>query len=934
MPEHSHLLETHLLKHKIPYLIVPDSYKMSGLLTYVLSFFVFFAFLSLHVTAQQNEPLPDTLTLDSLVYNDSLQVIPDTLLPDSLYLLPDTSISIFPVSDSAKIDSTKTASSEMLSATVAYKAKDSIRFEVESRKVFMYQNADITYEDIGLKSARVDIDFASNSVFAEGKTDSTGKLIETPVFTEGDQVFESETMRYNFKTKKGLIRKVITEDGAGYLHGDRIKKMPDDNINIQSGAYTTCNLKHPHFEFRFKKAKVIPGKKIVTGPAYLTIADVPTPLYIPFGIFPNKTGQRSGIIIPSYGESSNRGFFFENGGYYWAINDNMDLQLTGDIYTRGSWSLEPEFRYKKRYKYNGTMRLAYAFNRIGEEGATNFQEDKGFSIFWSHRQDPKARPNSSFSASVNISSNSFNKYNPVSTNNYLSNTFQSSIAYQTNFNQKYFLTVNSSYTQNTLDRSVRLTMPQLNFNTNTFYPFKKKKREGQEKWYERITVKYSMNAENTISTYDTLLFDSDFASRMKNGMKHDIPISSSIKVLKYFNLSNSIRYTERWYSSTTRKNWVNDTLFTATDTTVGYVQEDTVYGFSANRDFSYTASLNTRLYGMFSFMKGPVKALRMVHNPSISFTYHPDFADPFWGYYYKYQADAEGEEDTYSIYENGIYGGPPEGVMGRVSFSLSNNLEMKVRSKKDTITGTKKVKLIDNFTMSMSYDMAKDSLNWSALSLSGRTTLFKNLQITYRSSWDPYIRDSADTKNLNKFEWDVNGRLFRLENTSWNVGLNFRLSSKDFEKKGEKTDDVDKPKERPRNSSQQEIDEVELFPERYVDWSIPWNLNVRYSLGYTANHRYPDYVHETDKNLIQSLSFSGDLSITKKWKVMFRSGYDFENGEITYTSIDIVRDLHCWEMSFNWVPMGFRKQWSFQINVKSSILQDLKLTKKKDWRDF
>ncbi len=878
---------------------------------------------------------PDSVSIEART--DSLSsFLPDSLLSDTLTLQADT---LFP--DTLAMDSAASGkpagsndSDEMLSAPVKYKAKDSIRFEVATRKVYLYEDADIKYEDISLKSSLVDINFSDNTVFAEGKLDTLGKLLGTPVFEEGGQVFESETMRYNFKSKKGIIQKVITEDGQGYLHGNRIKKMPNDDVNIKIGKYTTCNHKHPHYEFRFQKAKVIPGKKIVTGPAYLVIADVPTPLYIPFGIFPNKTGQRSGIIIPSYGESANRGFFFENGGYYWAINDRMDLTMTGDIYTRGSWALEPEFRYRKRYKYNGTLRLAYAFNRIGEEGASNFQEDKGFSIYWSHRQDAKARPNSSFSASVNISSNSFNKYNPVSTNNYLSNTFQSSVAYQTNFDQKFFLTLNSSYTQNTLDRSVRLTLPQLNFNTNTFYPFKKKNREGKEKWYERVSVKYSMNAQNTINTYDTLLFDQDFAKRMKNGMKHDIPISSSIKVLKYFNLSNSVRYTERWYSSTIRKYWVDESII-GEDTTAGYVQKDTVYGFSANRDFSYTASLNTRIYGMFSLLKGPIKAIRLVHNPSLSFTYHPDFADPFWGAYYKYRTDEEGTEDYYSIYEDGIYGGPPEGVMGRVSFSLSNNLEMKVRSRKDTVTGTKKIKLIENFTLSMSYDMAKDSLNLSPLSMSGRTTLFKNLQITYRSSWDPYILDSAGTRNLNKFEWDVNHRLFRLENTSWNVGLNFRLSSKDFKKKDNKeAKPKDKMPGKPKNASQAEIDQIELYPERYVDWSIPWNLNVRYSLGYTATHRYPNYVHEKESNLVQTLSFSGDFSVTPKWKVTFRSGYDFENNELTYTSINIIRDLHCWEMSFNWIPMGFRKQWNFQINVKSSILQDLKLTKKKDWRDF
>ncbi len=820
-------------------------------------------------------------------------------------------------------------------APVTYKAVDSIRFSIPEKKIYMYKNGEVYYQKITLKADYIEPDFNTNVIYATGITDSLGKTTGEPVFTENEQSFRSKAMSYNFKTRKGVIRSVITKEGEGYLHGQRVKKMSDNTINIQGGKYTTCNLDHPHFEFRFNKSKVIPDNKIITGPAHLVIEGVSTPLFIPFGLFPNKKGQKSGVIIPTYGESSNRGFYFENGGYYWAISDYMDLEMLGDIYTRGSWALKPNFRYVKRYKYSGNLNLNIARNMTGDRGAPDFSENKDFSIRWSHRQDPKARPNSNFSANVNIVSNSYNKYNPTSTANYLSNQFQSSISYQTNFDQKYYLTLNANHNQNTLNKSVSVTLPSVTFTANRFYPFRAKKQVGTLKWYENITVNYSANAENRVNTYDSLLFDKKWASRMTNGVKHSIPISSSIKVMKYFTLTNSISLTERWYYKTIRKNWVNDSLFTATDTTIGYVREDTIDGFAAAHDFSMSSSLNTRLYGMLSFKKGPVLAIRHVFSPSISFSWRPDFSDPWWGYYKTYQKDAKGTIGTYSIFERGIYGGPGSGKSGSISFSLSNNLEMKVRSRKDTVTGTKKIKLIENFTINGSYNLAADSLKWSKITMNGRTTLFKNLTLNYRSSWDPYILDSTGKRRLNKLEWDVNRRLFRLENTNWSFSLNWNL--KGGAKKGAKQDKNDEyetgTQRQDLSPDDPELADIYYNPDNYVDFNVPWSLNIAYSFSHTATHTYPNYVDVKTNKLIQSLSFSGDVSLTPKWKVSFTSGYDFENKKINYTSINIFRDLHCWEMRFNWIPIGALKSWNFQINVKSSILQDLKLTKKKDFRD-
>lgn len=882
---------------------------------------------------QTNDSIPSGVA-DSLSDPTLSRVHP---VADSLMILRSDSL-LLKDSDSALIlsngDSNK-GKAATIESPVTYKAADSIRFNIPGKKIYMHKGGEVYYQKISLKADYIEPDFNTNVVFAQGVTDSTGKTSGEPVFTEGDQSFRSEKMSYNFTTKKGVIRRVITKEGEGYLHGAKVKKMPDNTVNIQGGSYTTCNLDHPHFEFRFNKSKVIPDNKIITGPAHLVIEGVSTPLFIPFGLFPNKKGQKSGIVIPTYGESANRGFYFENGGYYWAISDYMDLEMLGDIYTRGSWALKPNFRYVKRYKYSGNLNLNLARNVTGDEGTPTFSDNRDFAIRWSHRQDPKARPNSTFSASVNIVSNSYNKYNPTSTANYLSNQFQSSISYQTNFDQKYFLTLNANHSQNTLNKTVSVTLPSLTFSANRFYPFRAKKQVGSLRWYENITVSYTANAENRINTYDSLLFDRKWASRMANGLKQAVPVSSSVKVLKFFTLTNSVNLTERWYYRTIRKEWVPDTTYINGVAKAPHVAVDTVDGFAAAHEFNVSSSLNTRLYGMLSFKRGPVLALRHVISPSISFSWRPDFSDPWWGYYKTVQNSANGSTTKYSIFEQSIYGGPGAGKSGSIGFSLSNNLEMKVKSKSDTITGTRKIKLIENFTLSGSYNLAADSLRWSTISMNGRTTLFKNLTLNYRSTWDPYILDSAGTRRLNVLEWERNRRLFRLENTNWSFSLNWNLrggGKKDPKQVG-KPGQPEDPRQMEIAPDDPEMADIYYNPDNYVDFNVPWSLNIAYSFSHTSDHAYPNYQDVVTKKLVQTLNFSGDVSLTPKWKVSFTTGFDFENHKITYTTINIFRDLHCWEMRFNWIPIGTLKSWNFQINVKSSILQDLKLTKKKDFRD-
>ncbi len=886
--------------------------------------------------AQQEDPLhtPDTITAEQ--YN-----IP----PDSLFLKPDT---IFKRDTLINIDSLASIvrptgiSPNALDYRVDFKSEDSLYFDMRNQKVYMYKKANLNYDDINLTANYVEMDFNKTELFASGLEDSTGKLKGQPIFIQGESEFRSETMRYNYDSKKGLIKNVMTEDGQGTIRGKVIKKMPNNEANIKGGSYSTCpSCENRDFEFRYFKSKVIPNKRIVTGPAFLVIEDVPTPLFLPFGFFPINKSKHSGILLPTWGESANRGFYFENMGYYFAINDYIDFKIVGDIYTRGSWAVKPSTRYRKRYKYSGSFDFLYAINITGEKGTPDYQSDRDYQIRWRHAQDQKARPNSNFTANVNIRSRKSNYYNPSTAQDYLSNTFQSSIAYQTSFAGKYFLTLNASHSQSTQTKLMTLTLPEVSFNVNRFYPLRKKKRSGKMRWWEDISVNYTANMKNTVTIEDSLLFQPETWDKMQNGIKHSIPISSSVKLFKHFTWTNSINMTDRMYFRTIRKDWDGDTLFSGNDTIVGYVRTDTVNGFSNAFDGSISTAISTKVYGMFQFGKNfPVQAIRHVMTPKVSFTYTPDFGDPQWGYYKSYyNPDLEKDVD-YSIYEGSIYGSPPGNKSGRVNLSLSNNLEMKVRSRKDTVTGSKKIKLIDDFTISTSYDMAKDSLNWAKLRLSGRTTLFKGFDIRYSSSFDPYVLDSAGVRNLNQTEWKVNKRFLRLDNTSWEFSANLRLNPEFFKKKGkggkeENSRENDLADMAENMDMYEELESIYNNYDDYIDWDIKWNLNITYNFRYTIQ---PTFVNQTktgkEETLVQTLGVSGDFNVTPKWKIGFRTGWDFEAADLSYTSINIYRDLHCFEMRFNWIPIGGRQSWNFALNVKADMLKDLKLQRKRDFRDF
>ena len=834
-------------------------------------------------------------------------------------------------------------SESAIETQVICSAADSSYRDMNQKKIFYYGQAEAKYDDIVLKADYLEFDLETNTCTAHGLPDSTGKIQGRPVFTQGETTFDAMEMRYNFRTKKGIITKVWTEESGGYLHGERVKRMDDNSIHIRKGGYTTCDLKdHPHYQFKFTKAKVIPDDKIVTGPIYMTIADIPLPLALPFAMIPNTKGKKSGLVLPTYGESANRGFYLENGGYYWAINDNYDLQILGDIYTRGSWGIKPTFRYNKRYKFNGNLALGFAVNKIGTKGAADYQESNDFKIHWNHKQDPKSHPRRNFSADVNIVSSNFNKYNAQTVNDQLSNTFRSSIAYQTNFAGKVYLTLNASHSQNTLTRQVTASLPELTLTVNTFYPLKNVGKPGKKHWYQSISMGYTMNSKIYINDVDTVLFHGikdDFGGwarmfvrdQVQTGMSHRIPINASIKLFKYFSWNNSITFNDYMYFKHTERQWIMDS-----DST-GHLQIDTIHRFSNLIDLSLSSNLTTKVYGMVNFAKGPIRAIRHVFTPTIGFTYRPNFSDPKWGIYGSY-IDGNGVEQVYNKFANALYGTPSQTQQGLLTYNFGNNLEIKVPSKSDTITGVKKIPIWESFSISGNYDVTKDSVRFSPISISGRTTLFKKLGINFNSTWDLYAADSVG-RRINRFEVVESGRLFRKTGSSWRFSLSYSFSQNDLKKlqgkKGSQAirDEINENARRSGAFDPDELDEILGNPNAYIDWTTPWSVSISYNLTYTTSLAYAAFMGISTNTYVHTIGLNGNVNITPKWKISFSTGWDFVKNNITYTNISIYRDLHCWEMRFNWIPIGSYKSWNFTINVKAQALKDLKYEKKKDYRD-
>ena len=802
------------------------------------------------------------------------------------------------------------ATTPFLESEVTYFSKDSSVVDILEKKIYLYHQAQVNYEDIELQAEYIVLDWKNNTVYAIGIPDSAGNIIGKPIFKEGGETYYCESILYNFSTKKGNIKQMKTQDGEGYIHGEELKKSADNSMFIQESKYTTCSEDEPHFYIRAKKLKIVPGKRIISGPANLVIANIPTPVYIPFGFFPIQDQQSSGFIMPTYGYSVNQGYNLTNGGWYFSLNDHMDLAIRAGVFSLGSWRTKVQSSYIKRYAYNGSFSLSYSKNLLGEEGLSNFQDNRDFFINWVHNQDNKAHPNSRFSAKVNAGSSSFNQLNSNQTNDYLKNTLTSNISFSYSFPNKPFnLSSNLRHSQNTLNNSISLSLPDLAFTMNRINPFERKLASGKKRWYENINLSYTANAKNQIETIDSLLFQSETIDNMKYGIQHRVPISSTFKLLNHINVTPNLNYTERWYFNRIERSWDEEILS---------VVQDTISGFRSVRDFNTGFKLNTKIYGMYSFRSEKIKALRHIITPSISFSYRPDFSDEKWGYYDWSTIDSIGNKQRYSYYQEGLYGTAPSGKSGNISFNLDNNVEIKVRQTNDSISEYKKISVFRNLNFRSNYNLALDSFNLSNITFNGRTELIPNMNFKFDGVINPY-QMKKDGTLINEFAWNDRLSLGRLTNFSFTINWSLK-NSMNFENNLVNSGDNN------NNNNNNELDMIPNQTLNYIDFNIPWDLGIDYKYNYSNRG--------LEKNIRKTFNIKGNVKLTTKWKIGFHSGFDFDNKEISFTSLDFYRDLHCWEMRFNWIPFGFRQSFNLSINVKSSILQDLKLNKRKNFYDF
>lgn len=815
---------------------------------------------------------------------------------------------------------------------VAYECVDSFYFDYEKRKAYLYGDGHVTYQDIDLKADYIEIDFNTNEVFATGLPDSTGKLAGLPKFRQGTEEIESREIRYNFNTKKGFVRQVITEQEGGYLHSEKTKRLPNGVIDIKNAKYTTCDAPDPHYYVALTKAKVIPGHEIISGPAYLVVADIPLPVALPFGFFPNKQTHASGILIPEYGEEKNRGFFLRNGGYYFAINDYFDLRLTGDIFSNGTWGAKVSSNYRKRYSFSGNFGFSYYKNVQGDLDLGTYSASRDYSFQWTHSQDPKANPTRTFRASVNLSSSSYDKNHSYEAQNYLTNTKQSSISFSKRWPGSPFnFTASLSHSQNSRNKSVSLNLPKMALTMNRIYPLRRKGSTGN-RWYENLELSYNATMENRIKTQDTLLFTREVFQDMRNGFRHTMPLSINFKPINNLNISPRVQYTGMLYTKRISKHYAYE-LDTTDMTYRSVLVEDTIQGFQYAHAItpSVSVSLNPKIYGMFQFTSpnSRIEAIRHVMSPSVSFSYVPDMSDILPQYYRTITDTTTGRDTRYSIYEREIYGTPTlAGQSGTVSFALNNTLEMKVRPRGDTATESKKVKLLESLNFSTNYNLFKDSLRWAPVSISGRSSLFnKKVQISFSGILDPYaINDEGGV--INRSAWEVNRQLARL--TRFGISVDFSLSGGKGSP-GSNQQSASRNLGIPGQGGNAQTPGAGMPPQEmpgeseYNYFHVPWDLRVRYNLNYNK----PGLT----SSLTQTLNVSGSINLTEKWRIGGNSGWDFIKNSLTYTSLNISRDLHCWQMRLSWIPIGYHQSYTFLINVKASILQDLKYEKRKSWYD-
>ncbi|WP_374043576.1 putative LPS assembly protein LptD [uncultured Bacteroides sp.] len=890
----------------------------------LLSLFVFGFFCSFYAEAQRVRGKRMRGGDRNSVTADSLQR--DSLAMDSLGM------------DTLAADTAK--KKEPLDAPVIYEASDSIVF-TKGGYAHLYGEGKVNYQNIELTSAIISMNMDSSTVYARGVTDTTGVESGKPVFKDGDTPYESETMHYNFKTEKGFITNIVTQQGEGYVTSKKAKKGANDEIFMGEGKYTTCdNHEHPHFYLKMSMAKVRPKKNVVFGPAQLVVEDVPLPIAVPFGFFPFNSSYSSGFIMPTYGDEMNRGFYLRDGGYYFAISDKMDLKVLGEIFTKGSWGLSAASNYNKRYKFSGSFNASYLVTKTGEKNMPDYSVSKDFRIQWSHRQDAKANPNSSFSASVNFATSSYDRsslsslYNPQQ---YAQNTKASSVSYSRNF-PEIGLNISGAFniTQNTRDSSLSMTLPDVNISLNRIYPFKRKKAAGDERWYEKISLQYTGSITNSISTKDNLLFKTPL-TQWENGMQHKIPVSATFNLFKYINIVPSFNYTERWYLRKVKQSY--DPSPASND----HVRRDTINGFNRVYDYNLALQMNTKLYGMYKplFMKSKEIQIRHVFTPTISYTYTPDFGKSRYGYYDTYTyTDENGEVRTveYSPYEGAVYGYPGKNMSQNISFSVDNNLEMKMKSDKDS-TGYKKISLIDQLGASLSYDVANK--RWSDLSMNLRLKFPNNYTFNMNASFATYAYQFDENGNVvvgDRTEWSY-GRFGRFQgySGSFSYTLNNDTFKKLFGKKDENEDknkkkkgdsedeeeDTEENEEQNNKSNMRKTEKASVDSDGYLAFKFPWSISLSYSYSIREDRskdinikkmRYP-------YSLTHSLNVSGNFKIGSRWNMTYSTGYDFTTKEMSMTTLNITRDLHCFNMSCGLV-FGPFTSYNFSIRANSSMLTD------------
>ena len=851
--------------------------------------------------------------------SDSLQAVMDsTALADSV----------------ARMDSIALLNKSSLKLPAFTAARDSIieDFTDGKRMIYYYGDVKVKYENMELAADYMEYDIQTKTVYARGTKDTTGVITGMPTMTQGGKTYTMEELRYNFDTGKARITNMVTQEQDGILHGKNIKMMPDRSINITNGKYTVCDAEHPHYYLHLTAAKVMtkPSQKTVFGPAYPVIEDVPLfPVILPFGFIPKRPDRATGLLMPTFGEEAARGFYLRDAGMYFVIGDYFDLSLTGDIYTLGSWSVQVDSRYKVNYKFNGSFSVTYSNDQTGEKGSTDFNQMRNFGVRWSHSQDAKARPGTSFSASVNFSSPSNNKYNSTSVNEALQNQISSSISYSKNWNGKFNLSVNALHSQNSIDSSYSFTLPNLTFSVSRFYPFKRKHRVGKERFYEQFSLGYSTTLQNKVNFKASEFNQPGFLDKFQNGMTHNFQIGlPNFTLLKYINFTPSISYGMNWYFNSTERVYNADT---------GQVEE--VRGkqfstFGATHTYSGSISMNTRLYGLFNFGKHrKIQAIRHVISPSLSFSLSPEKGKYFNGWRTLNYVDANGQQQSvdYNIYAGQLYSPPGKGKTASMNLSISNNLEAKVRDLRDTTgKGEKKIKLIDQLTLNTGYNFLADSLNLSNIGITMSTSIFGKVGISANVNLDPYAVDERGRK-YNKFNVQTQGWSKPLRLTNASASVSYSLS-------GEGKINGNDGSAQAGGNPASDYTRIYYHPVTgeyipggwlyYMNPNAPWSVNFNYSYSYSRSYQYSNDQLITNHRHTQTLGVSGNIKLTPALALNLSTNFDIMAFRMSTTQLSATYSLHCFNITFSWIPNGQWESWSFKIAANAASLADLLRFKK------